>query len=151
MKKFESIDEALDFAISREQEAVDFYVGLAERVENPTLRKALEGFASSERGHKRKLEATKQDPVVLSGQRPATDLHVGDYLVDIQPAPDISYQDALVIAMKREAAAMQLYADLAASTDDAGLQELFAGLAKEESHHKHYFESAYDEHFLSEN
>lgn len=151
MKNFESIDAVLDFAIAREQEAVDFYVDLAQKTGNPTLQNVLEGFASAERGHKLKLQTIKTRHVELVSGGTATDLKIGDYLVEAEPGPEISFQDALLIAMKREKAAMQLYADLAGQVSDDEIREILLGLSEEESRHKLRFEAEYEEHFLSEN
>jgi rubrerythrin len=53
--------------------------------------------------------------------------------------------------MKQEKAAFRLYTDLAASTDDDAVRDLFLGLAQEEAKHKLRFEVEYDEDFLRHN
>ncbi len=150
METFESVDAVLDFAIEREQEAVDFYQGLAEQTDNASMKKTLTAFAGVELGHKEKLLAAKVGCVELVSGRTVVDLKIADYLVDVQPGPDMSFQDALVVAMKREKAAMDLYTDLAQMVSDSGLQALFTKLAREEKTHKLSFETAYEEHYLSE-
>ena len=44
---------------------------------------------------------------------------------------DLSYQDALIIAMKRERAAYELYSDMAAKVPESHLKEVLEGLALE--------------------
>ena len=151
METFGSVDAVLDFAIEREQEAVDFYTDLAGQTEIASLKKTLQAFAGVERGHKEKLQQAKLDPAVVDGDRLVVDLKIGDYLVAAEPGPIMSFQDALVLAMQREKAAMDLYAGLAGIVGDAGLRVLFEKLAAEEAHHKFSFEAAYENHFLSEN
>jgi len=152
MATLNSVNDVLDFAIEREQEAVDFYNDLAGQTDNASLKKVLTAFADVERGHKTKLQAAKLNEVVLSGSNDdVVDLKIGDYLIDVQPGPDMSFQDALVVAIKREKAAMDLYADLAGLVSDSDLQTLFNQLAREEGTHKLKFETAYEEHFLSDN
>jgi len=151
METFGSVDAVLDFAIEREQEAVDFYTDLAGQTEIASLKKTLQAFAGVERGHKEKLQQAKLDPAVVDGDRLVVDLKIGDYLVAAEPGPIMSFQDALVLAMQREKAAMDLYAGLAGIVGDAGLRDLFEKLAAEEAHHKFSFEAAYENHFLSEN
>ncbi|OYT16405.1 MAG: hypothetical protein B7C24_07935 [Bacteroidetes bacterium 4572_77] len=51
MKNFDSINEILDFAINNEQKAVDFYVGLAARFQEKSMRETFEGFAKEEIKH----------------------------------------------------------------------------------------------------
>ena len=78
-------------------------------------------------------------------------MKITDYLVDVEATEDINYQDALIIAMKRERAAYQLYSDMASKVPESHLKEVLTGLAKEEAKHKLFFESQYDEHILADN
>lgn len=152
MEKFESVDAVLDFAIEREQEAVDFYRDLAKQTNNASLKKTLTAFAGVEQGHKEKLQVAKTNEVALAGDvGVVVDMKISDYLVEVVPGPNMSFQDALVVAMKRENAAMELYSDLAGIVTDSGLKALFTKLAREEGAHKLSFETAYENHYLSDN
>jgi len=71
--------------------------------------------------------------------------------VDAEPGPDMSYQDALVLAMKNEKAAFRLYMDLADEVQNKGQKAIFLALAQEEARHKLRFEIEYDEAVLTEN
>ena len=53
-----------------------------------------------------------------------TDLKIVDYLVDIMPSPDMDYQEALIVAMRREKASFKLYNDLAAMAGTENLRAL---------------------------
>lgn len=154
MTQFESVDDILDFAIEREQEAVVFYTELAGKMERPQMKQVFEQFAGEERGHKEKLLAVKAGKTVLVAKQKILDLKIGDYLVDVdseQPPGGLDYQEALILAMKKEKAAFKLYSDLAAATDDEQVAALLQGLAQEEAKHKLRFELEYDEQFLKEN
>jgi rubrerythrin len=151
MKNFGSVDEILDFAIEREEEAAAFYRDLAGRMEWPQMSQTFEDFAREEDGHKAKLQAIKEGRMMAPAAAKVTDLKIGDYLVDVEPSGDLDYQKALIIAMKKEKAAFKLYMNLAASTDDASLQAIFTTLAQEEAKHKLRFELEYDEHILTDN
>jgi rubrerythrin len=59
----------------------------------------------------------------------------------------MDYQDALIVAMKKEKAAFRLYMDLADFTGDEGLKALLVMMAQEEAKHKLRFEVEYDENF----
>ena len=76
---------------------------------------------------------------------------MSDYLVDVQPKPNMPYEDALILAMKREKNAFKLYMDLAEVAPNDSLQKIFTSLALEESKHKLRFELEYDEFVLREN
>ncbi len=150
--KFESVDEILDFAIQREQDAADFYKDLSTKVELDSMKKVFTGFSREEMGHKAKLEAVKSGKRLMASEKRILDLKIGDHLEEVEPTKsELSYQDALIIAMKAEKAAYKLYNELATSTDDAEVQEIFAGLAQEEAKHKLRFEIEYDDMILTEN
>ena len=154
MKHFESVNDVLDFAIEREQEAAEFYTDLANKMDRPWMQQVFEQFAGEERGHKEKLLAVKSGKTVLFAKQKVLDLKIGDYLVDVdaeQAPTELDYQEALIVAMKKEKAAFKLYTDLASSTDDEHLARLLQGLAQEEAKHKLRFEIEYDEQFLKEN
>jgi len=151
MKTFGSVNEILDFAIEREEEAAAFYRDLAGRMEWPWMSKTFKEFAREEDGHKAKLLGIKEGKLALLPARKITDLKIGDYLADVEASGDLDYQNALIVAMKREKKSFKLYMDLADVTDDANLRSLFTVLAQEEAKHKLRFELEYDEHILTEN
>ncbi|NLC69963.1 MAG: ferritin family protein [Desulfuromonadaceae bacterium] len=149
MSKWNSVDEVLDFAIAREQEAVDFYCGLAKKVDSPALGELLQGFADEEMGHKEKLLGVKAGGALIGADTPVTDLKMADYLVDVEVGPDMSLAEILIVAMKREKAAFKLYTRLASMVSDPRVRKLFLALAQEEAKHKLRFEIEYDE-YLTE-
>lgn len=151
MDRFKTVDEALDFAISEEEGAFNFYTGLAERAKKTALKDLMLQFAREEKGHKTKLLVVKSGKKLISATRKVTDLRISDYLVDAEPNPDLSYQDALIVAMKKEKAAFTMYTNLAATTPELDIQELFLGLAQEEANHKLRFEIEYDQEVMREN
>jgi rubrerythrin len=150
MEHFESAEEVLDFAIERETESHDFYMKMAERMENQKMREVFEQFASEEMGHKMKLEAVKHGEILL-GQREVMSLGIADYVVDVEPRPDMDYAEALVLAMKKEKAAYRLYLDLAAVAIDEELTDMFLLLSQEEAKHKLRFEIEYDRVVMKDN
>jgi rubrerythrin len=151
MDQWTSTNEILDFAIHKEEEAAQFYTDLAARVESAAMREVFESFAREEQGHKAKLLGIKRSGKMEPAARKILDLKIGDYLVDAQPGPAMRYQDALILAIKQEQAALKLYGDLATATPDPDLRALLLGLAQEEARHKLRFEVEYDEHILTEN
>ena len=149
MKKFDSIDDILNFAVKEEEQAHDFYMKLASKTGNPGMRKLLEGFAAEEQGHKARLMEIKSGRQAFDAREKVLDLKIGDYLVDVSPSPDMGYKDALVVAMKKEKAAFKMYTDLAHRVEGP-LRETFLELAQEEARHKLRFEIEYDDNVLRE-
>jgi rubrerythrin len=146
-----TIDEILDYAIDQEQQAADFYTSLAGRAEKAGMKEVLLEFAEEEKRHKERLLAVKTGEHELTPEQEVLDLKISDYLVEVDESDDISYQDALIIAMKRERAAYELYSDMAEKVPESHLREVLAGLAKEEAKHKLFFESEYDDRVLVDN
>ena len=148
---FDSVDEILDFAIRKEQEAHDFYTDIANKAKRDPIKQIFLGYALEELGHKAKLEAVKDGQQMLSTEQKVMDLKLGDALVDIEVAPDLKYQDALILAMKAEKNAFRLYSSLAEQADDAGIKQTLLTLAQEEAKHKLRFELEYDDLVYAEN
>ncbi|MEW5797271.1 MAG: ferritin family protein [Candidatus Zixiibacteriota bacterium] len=150
--KLDTPDKILDFAIQKEEEAAQFYRDLAGKMARPSMKDVFVGFAQEEMGHKAKLLAVKEGHKLVLSARKITDLKIADYLVDPEPNRGVvTYQDALIIAMKAEKAAYALYNSLAGATDSDDLRQLFLMLAQEEARHKLRFEVEYDEVVLAEN
>ena len=151
MDSYESVDHVLDFAIEREEEAADFYSRLAAQVERTDMQRLFRQFADEEKGHKAKLLGVKQGKHLLPVQKQVLDLKMGDYLVAGDPTGQISYQDALILAMKREKASFRFYTDLADKAPSDDLRNTFLSLAQEEAKHKLRFEVEYDDQVMTEN
>ena len=83
------------------------------------LKETLLDFANQERGHKAKLQAVLSGKKLDLVRKDVPDLKISDYLVEVDPSPELSFQGALIIAMKKEKAAYRMYNDMAASCDDA--------------------------------
>ena len=151
MSNFNSVDEILDFAIGEEEKAADFYTEMASKMDKQWMKEVFLSFAKEEMGHKAKLLEVKAGKKLLSVKEKVMDLKIGDYLVDADLNAEMDYQQALIVAMKKEKAAYKLYNTLAETTDDANIKEVFLGLAQEEAKHKLRFEIEYDDKVLREN
>jgi rubrerythrin len=151
MNEFKSINEILDFAINAEQEAVDFYTGLANNAKHQEMKEVFEDFAGEEKKHKARLMNVKQTGIMESAKEKVMDLKIAEYTVAVVARPDMPYQDALIVAMKKEKAAFKLYMALSERAENKDIKDLFYSLAIEESKHKLRFEIEYDEFVLREN
>ena len=151
MKQWSSVNEILDFAIQAEEEAAQFYTDLSEKMSRTSMRGIFKGFAQEEMGHKAKLLKIKKAGTLESSKTEVMDLKIGDYLVDVDPDSDLTYQKALILAMKKEKAAFKLYSDMAQATSDPGIKDLFLMLAQEEAKHKLRFEIEYDDEIMTDN
>jgi len=146
-----TVDEILDYAIDQEQQAADFYEDVAQRAETAGMKQTLLDFSEEEKKHKIILQDVKAGEHELTPEQEVLDLKISDYLVEVEASENISYQDALIIAMKKERAAYELYSDMAAKLPQGHLKEVLIGLAKEEAKHKLFFEAEYDERVMTDN
>jgi len=143
MTKFKSVDDVLDFALSREIEAQAFYLKLADIVETPEMAKVFSDLASEELEHKAKLQAIKAGQIGIDKEN-VGNLGITNHVKSVEPHAKMSYVDMIVVGMKKEERARKLYSDLARVTQNQELREIFLKLAQEEAEHKLRFEIEYD-------
>jgi len=146
-----TVEGILDFAIRGEEESVEFYTDLAKKSARPGMERIFLEFADEERKHKAKLLAVKAGKQLQPAAAKIADLRITDFLVDVEPTPDLDYQGALIVAMKKEKAAFALYNQLAELAPEASLRDLLLALAQEEAKHKLRFELEYDQVVLKDN
>lgn len=146
-----SINDILDFAIDEEQKAVDFYSELAENANSDEMREVFEEFAKEEVKHKTRLIGVKEKGLFEVNPEKIADLKIADYLVNVNASTNMTYQDALVLAMNKEKSAFKLYINLSERAPNQEMKDLFMSLAQEESKHKLRFEIEYDDHIFQEN
>ncbi len=146
---FSSVEEILDFAIAEEEQANKFYTDLAQKMEDPAMRKVFEDFAKEELRHMAKLIEVQQGEFTIKPES-VRSLGIADYVVDVEPKADMSYADALDLAMKREKTAYRLYLDLAVASQNEEQSDMFLNLAQEEAKHKLRLEIEYDDKVLKE-
>jgi rubrerythrin len=146
MDKFNSDQEILEFAISREVEAYYFFLALAGRVEDPDMRQVFEDLAAEELEHKARLELemiktgkTLPDQQMPSG-RPEC-----DYIISDSDSPlDMDYTDMLLLGIEKEDAAFRMFVNLIPNVSDEESREVLLALAQEEVRHKLRFETEYE-------
>lgn len=141
----DSNEEILEFAISKEIEAHNFYLALARRVDTAEIREVFEELAREELGHKSSLELE----LIKAGRttQPQQEQSHSDseYIISESSALlDMDYKDVLLLAMEKEEAAFRTYVNLVANARDEQTQELLLALAEEEVKHKIRFETEYD-------
>ena len=142
---FANIDEILDYAIAKEEEAAALYTKLAERAERPGMRSTFLEFAREEHDHRRYLEGIRAGELPALTIRQVQGLGIAEQLEEPAQDADMTYAEALAFAIKAEQAAHELYTGLAETTDDPNLAAVFTALASEEAEHKRRFELEYDE------
>jgi len=144
-KKFKEI---IQFAIEREIEAYNFYTGATQNIKYSGGKELFSSLAKEEEGHRKLLENLNMEKIAQKRIEKVPDLHISDYLVEVDLRPDLSYADILRVAMKREEKSLKLYTDMKESNTDEDLKKLFTFLANEEAKHKLKIEKIYDDEIL---
>ncbi len=137
--------EVLELAIAKEIEAYNFYLALADRVEDRQIRKAFKDLAKEELEHKAKLELE----ITKTGRTVAVERKLlrpeRDYILSDDESPlNMDYKDMLLLGMEKEEAAFRTYVNLSASVLDEESREMLLAIAEEEVKHKLRFETEYD-------
>ncbi len=150
--KNESVGKILDFAIEREKEAAEFYRNLQKDVNFKSKLELLKNLEEMELSHIDILNELKSKNIEAFKSQPVEDLKISDYIVETQDRDDLTYQDILIIAMKKEESAFKLYYNMSQKmTGNESARRVFQKLASEEAKHKKHFEEIYDSEILSEN
>jgi len=144
-KKFKEI---IQFAIDKEIEAFNFYTGASQNAKYSGGKELFLSLAKEEEGHRKLLENLNMEKVSQKRIEKVPDLHISDYMVEVEMNPGLSYADTLRIAMKREEKSLKLYNDMKDSNTDENLKKLFSLLANEEAKHKLRLEKIYDDEIL---
>lgn len=150
-RSFGSITDIVAFAVRREIEAAEGYAQLAARAATPALRALAEDLRRQEESHRRLLEGLSGEEIRKLSPAYVPDLHIVDALADETIAADMSVQDMLIFAAKKEAQAVALYESLARLAGGSDHQKLFTFLAGQEREHKLRLEVEYENQILREN
>jgi len=151
MTKFEEI---IRYAIGLEKDSADFYESLTKRTNKPEVKQVFLEMRDEELKHLKKLEDVLENHNLPEGKKyyPDPDLQIADYVVDVdENKENLSYQDILIIAMKREKSTLDLYTVLYDEIKDPDLKKVFGFLVEEEAKHKHFFEAKFDDDYLTSN
>jgi rubrerythrin len=145
-----SIEEIINFAVDKEREAIAFYEGMAGKADDPVVKDAILSMADEERKHERILLDLTPKKIHFHQASPEEDMKLSDYLVDMTFSKDSSYQELLIIAMKREEKSFGFYADLEERAGDDASRKVFTLLKGEELKHKARLEKEYEKYVLWE-
>ena len=147
--KFESVADILHFAMSKEQASQQFYLDLASQMEESTTKNVFLAIAKQEEKHEEsiKLEVVKQGYTLSSVETEFADAPDYEWREKLEldgDAKNMSYTDALMVAIQKERAAFQLYTQLISMTQDMTFRKVLLELAEEEMRHVIQFEREYD-------
>jgi rubrerythrin len=139
----EDAKKIISLAIDREVESYAFYHSVSDKVQDNALKSLFAELAGEEKKHREFLQSfLSRDPSTLRFEAKA-DYKVVDSLQTPALTMDLKPLDGLVVAIKKELEAMQMYTQLARASADTETQFLFAQLANMEKTHKARLEDIY--------
>jgi len=141
----QEFNEILDFAIDREKEAVQFYRDLQNEAHFADQKAFLSELECMEKGHIVMVESLRQKLPTEMQIKQVPNLLISEYLISDVDHLNLTYQNILIKAMKREEMSLKLYTEMSRKFPDSALSTVFAKLASEEAGHKYKFEKLYDE------
>jgi len=143
--------EIIEYAIEKENEAIDFYTELKMNEKLPNVIKVLDDIINMEKGHINRLNMLRTSGPVSVEKIEMRSMNLSDYYKEQLSYENLDYISLLRIAMKREDQAKKLYLDLANYTTDTDIRNLFLLLSSEEDQHKALFEEIYQDYVLVNN
>jgi len=138
-------------AIDREVEAYTFYKSVADKVKDKNLKELFAELAGEEKKHREFLQAFLTKDTSAMKFAPGHDYKVGDALPSPALTADLKPLDGLVLAIRKELEAMQMYTQFANAAADMETQLLFTQLANMERGHKARLEDIYTNMAFPEN
>jgi rubrerythrin len=133
----------ISMAIDREVEAYSFYNGVAGKVKSVALKSLFAELAGEEKKHREFLQGMLTKDVSKMKFDASHDYKVADTLASPALTVDMKPIEGIVVAIKKELEAMQMYTQLAKLAGDNETQLLFSQLANMERGHKARLEDIY--------
>jgi rubrerythrin len=141
----ETFEEIIGEAIRKEADAAAFYRMAGERVHSG-ISKIFQEMAEEEEKHRKILEELDWKKVEKYKLEDIPDLRISEFLDNVPYDENMTYQDAIRMAIKNEEKAQKMYlASAKRFADDPKIEKLFKMLAQEESKHKRRLEEIYDD------
>lgn len=145
---FTNFQDILDFAIKREEEAIEGYGKMRDIAKTPGIEKLLVELQEEEKKHKDLLENVDLDKIESLEVHEVTDLKISDYLVEEPLSAEMTFQDLLIFAAKKEQKAVELYTKMGQKAGSEELRKLFEFLIEQEKTHKLKLEDEYEKHVM---
>ena len=137
----------IEFALTFEQFTIEMYTHLAAICENDSMKKRFYQLYLDKTNNKSKLFSIKNfDKIVFAdGTFEKIDSIANQF--NISSFKDISYKDALLVAMQNEKSLFKFYLALSDGIDEPKTKQLFSNLAQDVAQHKLLFELEYEINF----
>jgi rubrerythrin len=141
--KPEDFTQIISQAIAGEIEAYTYYRTVSEKVESAALKSIFDELAGDEKQHRVFLEGILAKGSGALHVVESHDYRVADTLESPPLSIDLKPVDGIVLAIRKELDAMQMYNQLSQAAGDPDEKKTFLELAKMERGHKARLEDIY--------
>ena len=141
--KSEDAKKIISTAIDREVEAYTFYRTISEKVKDLALKKLFTELAGEEKQHREFLQGMLSKDISKMHFDAKQDYKVANALPSPPLSADMKPLDGIVVSIKKELEAMQMYTQLANASADDEQKKVFLELASMERGHKSKLEDVY--------
>ena len=141
----------LNMAMKKEENAYKFYTRALDIAGLANVKDLFEELAAEEKKHQevitgyiaeQKAKGAEWNPAEELGE--TEEVGYTKYLMKTELAEDTTYQDALIVALKREERSYELFSNFYKITRDEGTKNLFKRLMDDEINHLKMIEERYD-------
>lgn len=139
----EEFKQIITKAISNEEEAYSYYTSVAENARDKSMKDLFSDLAAEEAKHRVMLEAFLKKAPEKFHFTESKDYRVTDNMDTPAFRTDMKPIDGIVLAIKKELEAMQMYTQLANVSSEEGQKNTFLELASMERGHKSRLEDIY--------
>lgn len=141
--KADDAKKIISLAIDREVEAYTFYRTVSEKAKDKALKSLFTELAGEEKQHREFLQGMLTKNVSSMHFEAKKDYKVVDEIPSPKLTADLTPIEGLVIAIKKELEAVQMYTQLANLSTETEQKLLFSQLANMEKGHKARLEDIY--------
>ena len=129
---FKDLNDIIDFAIAKEKEAAESYQDASRQEQFSGKKQMLQEFSAEERKHEALLKELKTggigDQLDDYKFKWIVDIKRSDYVDAVEYRPSMAYHELLMLAMKREEAALKLYNELLGHAVTKDQKKLFKNI-----------------------
>jgi rubrerythrin len=141
--KPEDFKKIINLAIDREVESYTFYRTLSDKVKDAALKKMFTELSGEETKHREYLQGLLTKGPQAFHVEEKKDYKIAEMLQSPPLSPTLKPVEGIVLAIRKELDAMQMYTRLAGVAADPEEKKMFLELAKMEKGHKARLEDLY--------
>lgn len=140
-----TLDLLLDVAISKEEEAYNFYMDLYNKMTDTQIKDTLKFLADEEVKHKEFLEAYKSGKFgsAALGMSTVVDYKIAEHLEIPDIKKDVDTKDVYLVAAHKELNSYNFYKSLSDAQPAGEVKDVLMRMANEELKHKEKVEYLY--------